>query len=114
MRTPTPPKDLGAAGRKLWRAITAEHDLEPRELAILLEAARQVDALESLAAALAKDGHTVTGAAGQTRLHPAITEARQGRLALGRLLDLLHLPAEEGEPRKDRAQQRRISKRWSA
>lgn len=109
--TPRAPADLDTAGRKLWRDILRTHDLDGRELAILHEAARQADALDAMTKVLASVGYTTTGSAGQQRLHPAVSESRQARLALGRLLDLLHLPDDE-EPRRDRAQQRRIRRRW--
>ena len=112
--TPKPPADLGAPGRRLWRAINETHELDHRELAILHEAARQADSLDALAAVLTKQGYTTVGASGQDRLHPAVSEARQGRLALGRLLDLLHLPDDEGQARVNRPQSRRASRRWGS
>lgn len=36
-----------------------------------------------------REGTTVTGAAGQPRLHPAITELRQARSAVARIVALL-------------------------
>ena len=58
-------------------------------------------------------GHTTTGSAGQQRVSPCGEREplKFGLSALGRLLDLQHLPDEE-EPRRDRAQQRRIRRRW--
>ena len=88
--TPRAPADLDTAGRKLWRDILRTHDLDGRELAILHEAARQADTLDALAKVLASQGYTTVGSAGQQRLNPAVTEARQGRLALGRLRQALH------------------------
>lgn len=42
-------------------------------------------------------GTTVLGSAGQPVLNPAISEARQGRLALGKLLGAITLPDSESE-----------------
>src|SRR4051794_41845488 len=54
-----------------------------------------MDECEALREAVAADGTTVAGSTGQTRVHPAIGELRQHRLALGKLLSQLALPDEE-------------------
>src|SRR4051794_41724388 len=54
-----------------------------------------MDECEALREAVAADGTTVQGSTGQTRVHPAIGELRQHRLALGKLLSQLALPDEE-------------------
>ncbi|MEZ5116653.1 MAG: hypothetical protein R2737_10330 [Candidatus Nanopelagicales bacterium] len=101
---PAPPKGLRAAGKALWQSIIGEVDaagleLDARELAILATAARQADDVAALEEVLARDGLIVLGAAGQPRLNAAATEARQGRLALGKLLGEIALPDEDGIPR---------------
>jgi len=58
--------------------------------------AATLDEIDALTAAIARDGVTVPGSAGQTRTHPAINEVRQHRLALGRLLAQLALPDLDG------------------
>ena len=111
---PRVPAGIGDAGRKLWRAITREHELDGRETAILAQACRQADALADMDAALVRDGIVVPGAAGQPRLNAIVAESRQARLALAKLLDLLHLPDDDAEARKNRPQQRRASRRWGS
>jgi len=83
-------------GRAFWRATTATFDLEPGERELLAEASRTLDEIDSLTAAIARDGVTVAGSTGQTRTHPAINEVRQHRLALGRLVAQLALPDLDG------------------
>jgi phage terminase small subunit len=100
---PKPPSGLAATGRALWLAVCedapAELEFDSRELAILEAACRQADAVAALERAIKRDGAMITGAAGQRRLNGAVTEARQGRIALTRLLGELRVPDEAEEPR---------------
>ncbi|MEZ5116174.1 MAG: hypothetical protein R2737_07890 [Candidatus Nanopelagicales bacterium] len=103
-KPPAPPKGLGDAGRSLWRSITTEvHDagfeLDGRECATLAAACRQADDIAALEAVIDRDGLVVLGAAGQPRLSAAVTEVRQGRLALAKMLGELALPDEDGVTR---------------
>jgi hypothetical protein len=68
----------------------------------------------ALEAAVKRDGMTVLGSAGQSRLNPAVTELRQARLALARLLGELSLPDEEDKRRSaaSRRGQRAVRSRW--
>lgn len=95
---PKPPAGLGRAGKAVWLGIVESFDLDPRELMLLATAARQADLVEQLEKALERDGLTSIGAAGQVRFSAIPAEIRQGRLALGRLLGELRLPA-TGEPK---------------
>lgn len=80
-----PPKGLGNAGQALWRAIHKGlpdgWELDEREVAILELAARQADAVAELEAIIAAEGTMAQGSTGQPVVHPAVMEARQGRLA---------------------------------
>jgi hypothetical protein len=91
-RKPRAPSGLGEAGRALWRRLTSDYEFDARELLVVEQAARQVDALALLERLLEDQGPVVVGSTGQPRLSPVLAEARQGRLAVGRLLDLLALP----------------------
>jgi len=90
------PTGLGARGRAFWRATVSGFDLERGELELLAEVSRTLDEIDALTAAIARDGVTVPGSAGQPRAHPAVGEVRQHRLALGRLLAQLALPDLDG------------------
>jgi hypothetical protein len=96
--TPRAPAGLGTAGKALWRRLVDAYEFGPGELAILAVAARQADDVAALEALIADEGLIVTGSQGQPRLSAAITEVRQGRLALGRLLGQLSLPDESDRP----------------
>jgi terminase small subunit-like protein len=96
-RIPPAPQGARAAGKRLWRSILAEYELEEHELALLREMVRTVDQLDQLQAAVDRDGLVVRGQGLAQRVHPAAVEARQARIALARLAAALRLPAgEEG------------------
>ena len=105
------PAGTGPAGRALWRSVLAEYDLDVRELAILRAAAKQADDVRGLEEALTRDGLTVVGSQGQPRMNPMITELRQSRLALAKLLESIALPTADDRP-VSRSQQRRSQQRW--
>jgi hypothetical protein len=79
----------GEALEKTIRADLPAHvELDRREEALLAAAARQADEIAALDADIAERGHVVDGC-----LNPSVREARQGRVALGRLLAGIDLPA---------------------
>jgi P27 family predicted phage terminase small subunit len=87
---PQPPPELGEAGRRLWEEVVGGLSewgyLDARDQRILATACAQADQNAALEKALKEDGLTVRGAAGQWKLNSAAVEARQGRVALSRLL----------------------------
>lgn len=85
------PRGLGTAGQKLWKATTEEFELADHELAQLEEACRTRDRIRDLDKAVAKDGLMIGSSQG-SRLHPAVAESRQQRLALARMLATLAIP----------------------
>lgn len=97
----TTPKGLGPSGRALWKRIVAAlpdgWEWDDREASVLGLACRQADDLAALERVLADEGVMSVGSAGQPVTHPAVAEARQARLAIGRLLGQLALPDEEAE-----------------
>lgn len=112
MTEPKPPRGTKAGGKRLWSSIVADYELEEHELALLREMVRTVDMLDDLAAIVAESGPVVTGAAGD-KMHPALVEARQLRIALARLSAALRLPAGEEEDTQQGARrpQRRVGVR---
>jgi hypothetical protein len=79
----------GEALEKTIRADLPEHlELDPREQALLTAATQQADDIAALEADIAERGHVIDGL-----VNPAVREARQGRMALGRLLAGIDLPA---------------------
>ena len=112
------PPGLGKAGAALWRRLIGAYDLDVWEVTVVEAACRQSDDNARLEALLAAGGLVIAGSAGQPRLAQAVTEVRQGRLALVRLLDTLRLPADDdtgGQGRNGRQvrAQRAARSRWS-
>jgi hypothetical protein len=105
------PAGLGAPGKRLWQSVVDVYELDEHEDRLLVEAARTVDLLDQLEAAVRRDGPLVGTPQGQ-RAHPAAVEARQQRIALARLLAALRLPAgSEGDEAEGRRPQRRVGAR---
>ena len=90
------PEGLGEAGSALWVDTVAVYELTAQERRLLAQACVTLDVIGVLDARVVSDGAVVEGSKGQPVLHPAIGEARQQRLALGRLLAQLALPDPDG------------------
>jgi hypothetical protein len=108
-KIPDPPAGTGPSGLALWREVQERYELEEHERALLTEMVRTVDTLDRLAAIVARDGLMVPVLPLGEKIHPALTEARQLRLALARLSASLRLPA--GEEGGDQAQHLRRPQR---
>lgn len=93
-RIPKPPMPLKAGGRRLWRSVLTRFALAEHEKVMLLECCRTIDDLVAIAAA---DGVVIESPQGR-KAHPALTEARQQRLVLTRLLRMLGIPDDADEP----------------
>ena len=91
------PKGLAARGRTFWRDVLATYELDLPETQLLTEVCRLLDQCEQLQAVLDRDGLTIAGSTGQTRIHPGVGELRACRTVLGRLLAQLDLPDPEGD-----------------
>lgn len=89
-KLPSAPRGAGPSGRRLWRSVVGDFELDEHEVALLVEAVRTVDQLDRLDAVVAEEGVMERGTG---RAHPALVEARQQRLTLARLLATLRLPA---------------------
>ena len=110
------PSELQARGRRYWRATMAAFELSGTEVELLRECCRLLDEVEALHAAITVQGLSVSGSNGQPRVHPALGQLRQHRLALGRLLAQLALPEEQGAlPTPTQVKTRLASRaRWAA
>jgi len=103
----SPPKGTAVSGRALWRDVLGKYELEEHEMALLREAVRTVDDLDALTEVVAREGVTL-GA----KVHPALVEARQLRIALARLIAALRLPSgDEDDQAAGRRPQRRVGAR---
>lgn len=103
------PRDLGAAGKALWRALVAQIaadglEFDARELVLLAHACREQDMLSLIEADLATAATlTVRGAQGQLVAHPLLGEARRSRAQVAALLKAIGLdPPDEAVGRGGR------------
>ncbi|MFD5673677.1 hypothetical protein [Streptomyces sp. NPDC127040] len=106
MAATTAPDGLAEAGLALWEEITTGYELSADELALLGQACRTLDELESIAASLAAGPIVVNGSTGQPKASALFAEARAHRLVLAKLLDQLALPSEGEDVGKTPAQER--------
>lgn len=88
---------MGLAGERFRRAVLDTYELTDPESRILDQAAATLDVVAALEAQVELDGTMVDGSAGQPVLNPCIAEARQQRLAFGRLVSQIDLPDPESE-----------------
>ncbi len=97
---PRPPKAAKAEGRRLWRAVLADYELEEHELALLRQAVAAADHCTALRDIVEQDGPIVASPQGD-KAHPALVELRQQQVTLARLLAALRVPlGEEGSGAK--------------
>ena len=98
-QVPKPPTGLRAAGKAVWRSIHEglgdDWELDARELVVLAAACRQADTNAALERETRRLGVVVDGSKGQPRMNQMVTELRQGRIALEKLLSALALPGDE-------------------
>lgn len=95
------PAGAHAAGKRLWRAVLAEYQLEEHELLLLRQAVRVADMCDDLQALVDVEGPLREG-----RAHPALVELRQQRLMLARLVVALRVPMGEQDAEAPRTQYR--------
>lgn len=89
---PKPPKGLKAAGRRLWRSVLGDFELDEHEVVLLRQAAHAADLCDDLQAVVDAEGPMLDG-----RTHPAVVELRQQRIALARLIVALRVPLGDQE-----------------
>jgi len=85
------PAGLDVSGRRLWRAITGEFDLNDAEKSLLLQCCQTSDELAALKKIVEAEGLMAESAQG-VRVHPAQQELRQLRAVYQRLIAGLGLP----------------------
>ena len=85
-------KGLCTVGKRMWRRILAGYELRPDELFLLENACKVANAVARLEAAMQGEPLMVKGSMNQLREHPLLSEARQQRALLARLLGQLKAP----------------------
>jgi hypothetical protein len=105
--SPKAPSGLGAAGRKLWRSVLADYELEQHEIAGLLQACRAADACDELQEVVASQGRIQQDHLGNVRIHPAAVELRQTQMLLLRAVASLRIPLGDDDGQGEERPQRR-------
>ena len=92
----SPPPGLRDSGKRLWKSITKDFELEEHELITLKEACRTADRLDQLDKEMESEPLTVVNSKGDETANPRIVEQRQQALVFTRLMASLRLPDETG------------------
>lgn len=103
MEKPKTPRNLGTAGRDLWKAVIEHeppYELRPDEINTLANACREADLIDQLQKAQETAPLVTKGSMGQEVISPFISELRQHRTVLSNLLKSLHLPDSPGGSNK--------------
>jgi hypothetical protein len=98
---PRAPQGARSAGRRLWRAVLRDYDLDEHEQALLTQAVHVADTCEDLQVLVDRDGPVL-----EDRAHPALVELRQQRILLARLIVALRVPLGEQDDGAERSQYR--------
>jgi len=85
------PRELGTAGKGLWRVVTENFELEPHHLVVLEQAACALDRATTCREAIARDGQTIVDRWGQVKPHPLLAAERDARSSFVRCLSALGL-----------------------
>ena len=109
------PAGLGDDGKRLWRSVVQEFELErePHKAKVLAEACRVADAMAELDEAADEAPLTVKGSMGQQVISPFIAEARAQCALLAQLLARLGLP-DTDEALAERAEKLSRTRRQAA
>ena len=94
---PPVPAGVGEVAAAWWADLHETFEIEPHQVPLATEACRLIDQLDQLDAAVRRDGAML-----EKKVHPALVEARQGRIVLTRLLASLRLPDEDGSTQQHR------------
>jgi P27 family predicted phage terminase small subunit len=89
------PDALGPRGAALWASIMSDLEGDQHDADLVLETCRILDVIDALAAAVDRDGVTVTGSRGQIVINPAVQEMRQQQVTFSRLVGQLNLDEAE-------------------
>lgn len=83
-------------GEQFWEAIVGKYSLSESEIALLIEACRTIDVLDSLDESIRAEGPTILTDAGRTVVNPAVNAANNARTTLRQLVAALALPDDAG------------------
>jgi phage terminase small subunit len=114
-RSKPAPKGLGGAGKRLWRQVVDEFELNPVEMTLLGQACPLVDQLERLNAQVVAEELVTTGSMGQPAANPLLDAIRKHTDTLNRLFVAMRVPTQgeaEGRAAASLLGQRAAQARW--
>jgi P27 family predicted phage terminase small subunit len=88
------PTGLGPRGKRLWKNVTKDLELDIDDAELLIECCRTLDNCEKLEEALRTEPLTTEGSRGQLVAHPLRAELRSERILAAKLLAQLGIPDE--------------------
>src|ERR1700682_299234 len=88
------PRDLGQAGKKLWRNATSEFTFSSVEFELLYQLCCVIDEIAAMRADLSEMGYIVAGSEKQPRINPVVAALTAHRKLADQLAVALSLPAE--------------------
>ena len=95
---PRAPSGLSPRSRDFWSEVNRDYALEPHDLVLLRAIVQTMDRVAGVTKAIDEQGVVVPGSKGQPRPNGLLTEERNLRVALARLLRELDL---DGGPNPD-------------
>lgn len=97
MTTPKAPGHLGPAGRKLWKRLLDEYEIDdPAGLTLLQSACESADRIEAARKSIEEAGVVVRDRFGELRSNPACAIEHAAKMQLVRALRALRLAPEDG------------------
>lgn len=109
------PEGLGEKALSVWTDLTMTYEFRADELRVLEDSCREIDLIERLEAELKTTQLVVKGSMGQPVSSPLVTEIRQHRATLARLLAALKIPDEADNPAaRSSAARKAANARWGA
>jgi hypothetical protein len=108
------PRDLGTAGRALWRDAVREFTFSSVEFRLLYELCCVLDEIAAMRADLSEMGMVVSGSENQPRVNPLIAALTNHRKLADQLAVALSLPLEGESVGRRRSAQAKIAadSRW--
>ena len=89
---PTPPTDLSADSKRLWRAILADWPIrDAAHLAVLHVGLQALDRASRCRAIIDREGEQTTDRFGQRKCHPLLAAERDARAGFLRAVQVLGL-----------------------
>jgi len=102
MKKQNAPSALGPAGKKFWKKIVAEWNLDPHHVELLAQAAKCLDRIAAAREIIDREGIIVKDRFGCSKRHPAVDVELQNKITFNRTLREIGLDVSAPENRPPR------------